>query len=119
MYEHRSQKLLSRSEFLRRLAGHGVLALVLVFGSLALGVLGFHLLGRQGWVDALLNSAMLLAGMGPVGELGPTAGKLFATFYALYSGLVFLIVAGVLFAPLFHRIVHNLHLDLDDEDKDA
>ena len=119
MYEHRSQKLLSRPEFLRRLALHGVWALALVFGSLTLGVLGFHLLGRQAWIDALLNSAMLLGGMGPVGDLGQTAGKLFAAFYALYSGLVFLIVASVLVAPLFHRIVHKLHLDLGDEDKDA
>jgi hypothetical protein len=63
------------------------------------------------WIDALLNSAMLLGGMGPVGDLGPTGGKLFATFFALYSGLVFLIVAGLLFMPVFHRILHRFHLD--------
>ena len=119
MYEHRSQGLLSRAEFLRRLARHGVLAVALVLGSLGIGTLGFHFACDQEWIDALLNAAMLLGGMGPVGGLGPAAGKLFAAFYALYAGLVFLIVAGVLFAPLFHRIVHKLHMDLDDEDKPA
>jgi sterol desaturase/sphingolipid hydroxylase (fatty acid hydroxylase superfamily) len=111
MYEHRRQKLLSRPEFVRRLARQGVTALMLVIGSLVIGTVGFHLLSREPWIDALLNSAMLLGGMGPVGDLGPTSGKLFATFYALYAGLVFLIVAGLLFVPVFHRVLHRFHLD--------
>jgi hypothetical protein len=119
MYEHRSEVLLSRPAFLRRMARHGVLALLVVLGSLLVGLLGFHFLGGQPWIDALLNAAMLLGGMGPVGDMGPTLGKLFATAYALYAGLVFLIVASVLFAPLFHRVVHKLHMDLDDADKDS
>jgi len=119
MYEHRSEVLLSRPAFLRRMVRHGALALLLVVGSLLLGLVGFHFLGAQAWIDALLNAAMLLGGMGPVGDMGPTAGKLFATVYALYSGLAFLIVSSVLFAPLFHRVVHKLHMDLDDADKDA
>jgi hypothetical protein len=84
---------------------------MLVIGSLVIGTVGFHLLSREPWIDALLNSAMLLGGMGPVGDLGPTSGKLFATFYALYAGLVFLIVAGLLFVPVFHRVLHRFHLD--------
>jgi hypothetical protein len=111
MYEHRRQKLLSRSAFFRRLARQGASALVLVVISLALGTLGFHVLSGQSWIDALLNSAMLLDGMGPVGDLGQTGGKLFATFFALYAGLVFLIVAGLLFLPVFHRVLHRFHLD--------
>ena len=116
MYEHRRQRLLSRPAFVRRLARQGLTALMLVVVSLAIGTVGFHVLSRQLWIDALLNSAMLLGGMGPVGELGPTEGKLFATFYALYAGLVFLIVAGLLFMPVFHRVLHRFHLDSSRND---
>jgi uncharacterized membrane protein len=116
MYEHRKQKLLSRPAFVKRLARQGQTALMLVLFSLAMGIAGFHFLSRQPWIDALLNSAMLLGGMGPVGDLGPSSGKLFATFYALYAGLVFLIVAGLLFMPVFHRVLHRFHLDASRED---
>ena len=116
MYEHHRQGLLNRPAFVRRLARHGVVALLLVLGSLALGTGGFHLLCRQAWVDAFLTSAMLLGGMGPVGDLGPTSGKVFAALYALYAGLVFLVIAGLLAAPLFHRILHKFHLDRADRD---
>lgn len=118
-YEHRRQRLLSRRAFAQRLARHGGWALLLVLGSLAVGMLGFHLLSRQPWIDALLNSAMLLGGMGPVGDLGPASGKLFASAYALYAGLVFLIVAGLLFAPVFHRVLHRFHVDADHDDASA
>jgi hypothetical protein len=111
MYEHRKQRLLSWREFLLRLAGHGVFALLLVSGSLGLGVLGFHLLSRQSWLDAFMNSAMLLGGMGPIGDMGKTSGKIFAAFYALYAGLVFIAVSGLLFTPVFHRVMHRLHID--------
>jgi hypothetical protein len=117
MYEHRTQTLLSKRAFAQRLARQGLVALVLVLGSLVLGTVGFHLASRQLWIDALLNSAMLLGGMGPVGDLGPTSGKLFATFFALYSGLVFLIVAGLLFMPVFHRVLHRFHLDVTRGEK--
>lgn len=119
MYEHRRQKLLSRPAFVKRLARHGVWALLLILGSLALGAVGFHVLSRQPWIDALLNSAMLLGGMGPVGDLGPPVGKIFATFFALYAGLAFLIVAGLLFAPVFHRMLHRFHLDTGKDDTRA
>ena len=111
LYEHRRQSLLSRRDFAIRLLRHGGWVLLLVAGSLAIGVVGFHVWSRLAWIDAFLNSAMLLAGMGAVGDLGPPAGKLFASFYALYSGLVFLIAAGMLFAPIFHRVMHRLHVD--------
>ena len=111
MYEHRRQGLLSRPAFAARLARHGAGALLVILGSLAVGTVGFHLLSRQPWLDAFLNSAMLLGGMGPVGDLGPAAGKIFASAYALYAGLVFLIVAGLLFAPVLHRMLHRFHLD--------
>jgi len=111
------QKILTKRLFVQRLARQSLVALVLVMGSLALGTVGFHVLSRQLWVDALLNSAMLLGGMGPVGDLGPTSGKLFATFFALYSGLVFLIVAGLLSMPVFHLVLHRFHLDVTRGEK--
>ena len=111
MYEHHRQPVISRLAFILRLARHGLISLMLVVGSLAMGTVGFHVFSGQHWIDALLNSAMLLGGMGPVGDLGPTVGKLFASFYALYAGLVFLIVAGLLFVPVFHRVLHHFHLE--------
>jgi hypothetical protein len=115
MYEPRHQKLLSRPAFFKRLARQGGIASILVAASLVIGTIGFHVLSGQLWIDALLNAAMLLGGMGPVGDLGPASGKLFAAVYALYSGLVFLIVAGILSVPVFHRVLHRFHLDAGGE----
>lgn len=114
MFEHRRQPLLPQSLFVRRLGRSALVALGIVLGSLALGVLGFHFLDQRRWIDAVLNSAMLLGGMGPVGDFNTDVGKLFGALYALYAGLVFLLVAGLLFAPLFHRILHRFHLETDD-----
>ena len=114
MFEHHRQPLLPRVEFLRRQARFTAVAAVIVAGSLLLGVLGYHTFEGLPWIDALLNAAMLLGGMGPVNELHTTAGKLFASFYALYAGLVVLVVAGVFFAPIFHRLLHHFHLDIDE-----
>ena len=117
MYERPRQRPLSRPAFVRRLARHGVWALLLILGSLVVGAAGFHLFSGQPWIDAFLNAAMLLGGMGPVGDLSqaPAAGKLFAMLYALYAGLVFLIVAGILFVPVFHRVLHRFHFETDDK----
>src|SRR5438270_12556840 len=116
MFESRHQPLLPRAEFLRRQARYAALALAIVFGSLLLGVVGYHAFEGLEWLDALLNASMILGGMGPVNELHTPAGKLFASFYALYSGLVVLVAAGVLFAPLLHRILHRFHLEIDSDD---
>ncbi|MEO8089370.1 MAG: hypothetical protein ABI703_03635 [Gemmatimonadales bacterium] len=98
-------------QFWRHLGQQGLWAALLVGVSLAAGTLGFHAFGHQQWVDALLNAAMLLGGMGPVGDLGPTSGKLFATGFALYAGLVFLLVAGLLVTPVFHRVLRRFHVE--------
>ena len=119
MYERRHDPLLTRAAFLRRLGGHACIALALIAGSLTIGILGYHFLERLAWIDALLNAAMILGGVGPVNELHTTSGKVFATLYALYSGLIVLVIAGLLFAPVFHRFLHRFHLELqDDEAKD-
>ncbi len=119
MFEHKSAPLLERPHFIRRVVRHFFLSALIIGGSLGMGVLGYHLLEGQGWVDALLNASMILGGMGPVGELHTTAGKLFASAYALFSGVIFIVAAGVLFAPLYHRFIHRFHLDLEDEEDDG
>jgi hypothetical protein len=109
--------LAPRRAFALRLAWHAVAALAYVVGSLAIGVLGYHRLEGMPYLDSLLNASMILGGMGPVGELHTPAGKLFASAYALYSGIGFLVMAGVLFAPVIHRFLHKFHLELAAEDE--
>jgi hypothetical protein len=114
MFEHRKQPLLSPSEFLIRQLIYLSVALLIIAVSLFLGMLGYHLLEKLSWIDSLVNAAMLLGGMGPVNELHTNGGKLFASFYALYSGIIFLVVVGVIFAPLYHRFLHRFHLEMED-----
>ena len=115
MYEHHNQPLLSRKAFYRRQAEHFAIVLGIIGGSLAWGMAGYHFIEGLPWVDALLNTSMILGGMGPVDQLHTNAGKIFASIYALYSGIVFLVVAGVLFAPVFHRMLHHFHADMESE----
>ena len=91
-----------------------LVASAVVTVSLGIGVVGYHCLEKLPWVDALLNASMILGGMGPVDAVKTTAGKLFASGYALFSGIVFLSVAALLFAPLLHRIIHHFHFDMED-----
>jgi len=118
-FEHRHEPLLPRTAFLRRLLQYGALAIAIVIGSLGVGVLGYHFVARFSWIDALMNAAMILGGMGPVNELGTDGSKLFASFYALFSGIVFLIAFGLLMAPVFHRLLHHFHLEMDSGGKDT
>jgi hypothetical protein len=111
VYERHDEPLLPRQKFIARFVRHGRLVAVVVLFSLTFGTLGFHMLAGQEWIDGLLNSAMLLGGMGPVGEIHYTAGKLFASFYALYAGIVFLGAAGLLVVPIIHRVLHKIHLE--------
>lgn len=111
MYEHKSEPLLPFRRFARRLLGHFIVALAAIFGSLGIGVVGYHFLERLTWLDALLNASMILGGMGPVDAIRTPAGKLFASFYALFSGVVFLVIVGILIAPIGHRFLHKLHLE--------
>jgi hypothetical protein len=109
MYEPRHKKPLPRRLFVRRLIGHAVASVSLIVASLCLGMIGYHYYEDLPWLDAFLNAAMLLGGMGPVDSPHTDAGKLFAGMYALYSGWVFLVAAGVLLAPALHRMQHLFH----------
>jgi hypothetical protein len=119
MYERRTQPVLPASRFLRRLAIHGAVALALVLVSLVLGTAGYHALAGEAWIDAFLNASMLLGGMGPVGEITTTSGKLFASFFALYAGLMLIGVTTIVLAPVIHRILHTVHLEEPDVDESA
>ena len=113
-YEHRSQHPISKAAFFRRL-GHSFLVGCLLVGfSLGLGMLGYRLFEGLSLTDAFLNAAMILGGMGPVDEMKTGAGKIFAGIYALYSGLAFLVIAGLLFSPVAHRILHHFHYGPQD-----
>lgn len=109
MYEHKTQPLLPRRLFVFRLFSHGLGALAIIAGSLAMGVAGYRFTEGLSWLDSFLNASMILGGMGPVDKLHTEAGKVFASFYALFSGVVFLLVAGLLVAPVAHRMMHWLH----------
>ena len=111
MYEHRSEPLIPRRSFLRRLGTHLAAVAAIVGVSLIIGTAGYHVIGGQAWVDAFLNAAMILGGMGQVGEVSSTAGKLFAAGFALYAGLILITVPAVILAPVVHRVLHKLHLD--------
>jgi hypothetical protein len=109
MYESKSQPPIPRASFARRLAAHLGLAAGLLVASLGVGMVGYVGLEHLSWMDAFLNSAMLLGGMGPVNPPQTEAGKLFAGLYALYAGLVFIVTAALVFTPVLHRIVHHFH----------
>jgi len=110
VYETRHQPLLSRATFLRRVARHAGLAVVVLALSLAAGMAGYRAFEGLSWLDAFLNSAMLLGGMGPVNPPLTAAGKLFAGLYALYAGLVFIVTAALVVTPILHRVLHRFHL---------
>lgn len=118
MFEHRHEPLLPRSEFYRRMLLYTGFATAIIVVSLLIGILGYHYFEGLAWIDALVNASMLLGGMGPVNPLHSTAGKLFASFYALFSGMVLLVAVGVLVAPVFHRILHRFHLEIKDDGLD-
>ncbi len=109
MYERRSDPIASRARFSARMVRHLATALALVVLSLFIGMAGYHYLEQLPWLDAFLDASMILGGMGPVRPPETPGGKLFAGLYALYSGLVFLVTAGVLLAPVLHRAMHKFH----------
>lgn len=115
MFEHHKEPLISKKDFALRVGRFAAAALLLVAISWFIGILGYRLLEGFSWIDSALNAAMILGGMGPVNELHTNAGKIFASFYALFSGIVFLVAVGVLLAPIIHRFMHEFHLQNDSD----
>jgi hypothetical protein len=113
-YEHKSRKPISTRAFLIRMLRHVAFAAGIVALSTVVGMAGYEHFEHLAWRDALLNTTMLLGGMGPVNAPQSPGGKLFASFFALYAGLVFIAIAGVVLAPVGHRVLHHLHFDGDE-----
>ena len=117
MYERRHERLASVSVFVKRLIGSVAMALGLIALVLIIGIAGYHYLAGFSWIDSLLEASMLLGGMGPVNQLPNDAAKIFASAYALFSGLIFIAVMGLVLSPVLHRILHKFHVDEKDVDK--
>ena len=113
-YEVKGDKPIPWAHFVDRLLRHGAVAGLLIVASLGMGMSGYMLFEHLSFVDAFMNASMILGGMGPVATIASTGGKVFAGLYALYSGLVFLIVAGLLLAPVVHRVLHRFHWEISE-----
>ena len=118
MFEHKSERLLPRRAFYGRMAQSGAVVAGIITFSLFVGSAGYHYLAGLPWIDSLLNASMILAGMGPVDPLKTASAKLFATFYALYSGVAFLTIMAVLMAPLLHRLLHKFHMEISEDERE-
>ena len=114
MFERHSEPLATQAEFGRRMLRYSLVTAGIILFSLVIGMLGYHYLESLSWIDSLLNASMILGGMGPVNALQTNAGKIFASFYALYSGIILLASVGILVTPIFHRFMHRFHLELED-----
>jgi hypothetical protein len=110
-FEHATQPLLRWPQFAQRLLRSASFGLLIVVVSLSVGILGYRMIVGLSWIDAYENAAMILSGMGPLAAPTTTAGKLFAGTYALFSGMAVLVIAGILFTPVVHRLLHRLHAD--------
>jgi hypothetical protein len=115
MFERKHEKLAPVSVFVRRMAKSVAMAGLLEAGALFLGVSGYHWIAGFSWVDSLVEASMILGGMGPVNQLTTKGAKLFASGYALFSGLMFIAVLGIVLAPVTHRLLHKFHIDEEDE----
>jgi len=109
--EHKKQKVVSVPHFLKRMGRYTFVAFLLIIFSVSIGVLGYHYLGELGWLDSFHMASMILTGMGPVNEMKTETAKFFSSFYALYSGIAFLSITAVFFAPLVHRVLHILNVE--------
>ncbi|MBI5709545.1 MAG: hypothetical protein HZC42_04460 [Candidatus Eisenbacteria bacterium] len=116
-FEHRAEPLLPYHEFLGRMLRGLLFGLAVIAGALGIGVVGYHVTGGLSWLDSLYNASMILGGMGPVDNrpVVPDAEKWFASFYALFSGIAFLVIVGVMLAPVYHRFLHRFHLEIEDD----
>lgn len=114
-YETKHHPVLTRKQFAKRMAKSFAMASALISMSLVAGMTGYHYLEDLSWIDAFVNAAMILGGMGPVAPIESFGGKLFAGCYALYSGLIVIVCAGVILAPVAHRMIHRFHAESEEK----
>ena len=113
-YERRYDQLAPRSVFIKRMVAALGVALGLILFALMIGIAGYHYIAGFNWIDSLLEASMILGGMGPIKELPNDTAKIFASIYALFSGLIFIGVMGLVLSPVVHRIMHKFHVDEKD-----
>lgn len=111
MFEKKHEKLAPLSVFVRRMANSIAMAGLLILAALSIGVSGYHWIAGFSWVDSLLEASMILGGMGPVNQLPTTAAKIFASAYALFSGLIFIGMMGIVLMPVAHRLLHKFNIE--------
>ncbi len=111
MFERKHEKLAPLSVFIRRMANSAAMAGLLILAALSIGISGYHWIAGLSWVDSLLDASMILGGMGPVNQLTTTGAKIFASAYALFSGLIFIGVMGIVLTPVAHRLLHKFHIE--------
>jgi hypothetical protein len=114
-FERRKDKLAPVSIYVQRIAASLAIAIGLMLLALAVGIIGYHLIAGFNFVDSLLEASMILGGMGPVRELPNDAAKMFASIYALFSGVIFIALMGIILSPVAHRVMHKFHIDQTDE----
>lgn len=110
-FEHKNHQILPFNKFIIRVIKYFLFSMLLIIFSLGIGTFGYHYFAETSWIDAFYNASMILTGMGPVDEMVTTTAKLFSSFYALFSGIVFLSTVAVTFAPIAHRLLHFLHVE--------
>jgi hypothetical protein len=115
IFEHRGQPLLPRDIFLRRMVYIAFISILILGTWVLAGMIGYHILAGLSWVDSFLNTAMIVGGMGPVDMLKTSSAKIFAVFYAIFSGVMFLTAFSLMAAPIFHRFLHKFHLANPDK----
>lgn len=113
-YERRKEKLAPANVFFGRMAANIAVALGVLCFCLFIGVIGYHFIAQIEWIDSIHNASMILSGMGPVVEIKNTAGKLFSSAYAIFSGVVFITNIGIILAPAAHRLIHRFHLSEEE-----
>ena len=113
--EHRRQKVAPFPQFLIRVGRYALVCIILIIFSVCVGAIGYHHFGHLNWLDSFYMSSMILTGMGPVAEMETDSGKIFSLFFALYSGVAFLSITAVSFAPILHRFLHILHVESDKD----
>ncbi len=116
MKTERNKNILPPKEFAKRVFKYAVFSICLLIISIGIGIFGYHFIGQLNWIDSIYNASMILTGMGPVNTMGSNAAKLFASFYALFSGVVFLSTVAIFFAPIAHRLMHLLRIEEIDEE---
>lgn len=117
-FEHRRQRILPHRQWHQRILNSLGFASTIVFIALCIGIIGYHVIGKLPWIDAFLEAAMILGGMGAVAPMHSDSIKIFAGLYALFSGFVVLSITGVILAPWLHRMMHQFHVDEDRKNVD-